>query len=111
MQRIRLQQQATELNAIEQLAQSGDLAAAVGGVGVLSDRHAEAVGIQAHLGNEPGCAGGVLSDRTPQRLAIAHQGIDDLRHARLRCDPLLQKAFEAFHIELAQQPAEGRVRR
>jgi len=107
MQRVRLHQQPTELDAIEQLAQSLDLAATVGGVGVLGDRHAEAVGIQAHLGNEPGGAGGVLSDLTPQRLAVTDQGIDDLRHARLRCDPLLQQGFEPFHIELAQQPAEG----
>ena len=51
MQRIRLHQQPTEFDAIEQLAQSADLAAAVGGVGVLSNRHAEAVRIQAHRGN------------------------------------------------------------
>lgn len=41
MQRIRLHQQATELNPIEKLAQSLDLAAVVGGVRVLGDRHAE----------------------------------------------------------------------
>jgi len=49
-----------ELHAIEELPQSADLAAAVGGVGVLWDGQ-----IQAHLGKSPGCAGGVLSDRTP----------------------------------------------
>ena len=111
MQRVGLHQQATELHAIEQLAQSADLAAAVGGVGVLGEGHAEAVGIQAHLGDKPGCAGGVLRDRTPQGLAIADQGVDHFGHAWLRRDPLLQQGFKAFHIELAQQPAEGGVRR
>ena len=111
MQRVSLHQQPTELHAIEQLPQSLDLAAAVGGVGALSDRDAEAVGIQAHLGDEARCASGVLGDRTPQGLAIADQGVDHFRHAWLRRDPLLQQGFKAFHIQLAQQPAEGRVRR
>ena len=111
MQRVGLHQQPTELHAIEQLPQSLDLTAAVGGVGALSDRDAEAVGIQAHLGDEARCAGGVLGDRTPQGLAIADQGFDHFGHAWLRRDPLLQQGFKAFHIQLAQQPAEGRVRR
>ena len=50
-------------------------------------------------------------DRTPQRLSVTDQGVDHLSHTRLRCDPLLQQGFEAFHIQLAQQPAKGRVRR
>lgn len=49
MQRISLDQKTIELYAIGRLAQGRDLAASIGGVGALGDRHAQAVGIQAHL--------------------------------------------------------------
>ena len=51
MQRVGLHQQATELHAIEELPQGLDLAADICGVGVLSDGHAQAVGVQARLGD------------------------------------------------------------
>lgn len=43
MQRVGLHQQAVELDAIEELAQGRDLAAGIGGVGVLGDRHPKGV--------------------------------------------------------------------
>jgi len=39
MQRVGLHQQAIELDTLEELAQSRDLAAGIGGVGVLGDRY------------------------------------------------------------------------
>lgn len=39
MQRVSLDQQAAELDAIEEFAQGTDLTAGVGGVGALGDRH------------------------------------------------------------------------
>ena len=51
MQRIRLHKQPLELHAIEQQAQRRDLTTGIGGVGALGDGHAQAVGIQADLGN------------------------------------------------------------
>ena len=62
MQRVGLHQQAVEINAIQQLAQGRDLAAGIGGVGVLGNRHAKGVGEQAHLGDKPRCAGNGLLD-------------------------------------------------
>ena len=46
MQRVGLHQQAVELDAIQQLAQGRDLAAGIGGVGVLGNRNAQRVGVQ-----------------------------------------------------------------
>lgn len=51
MQRVRLHQQPLEINPIQQLAQRRDLTTGIGGIGALLDRHAEAVGIEADLGN------------------------------------------------------------
>jgi hypothetical protein len=57
MQRVGVYQQAVEINAIHQLAQGRDLAAGIGGVGVLGNRHAKGVGVETHLGDNPRCAG------------------------------------------------------
>ena len=65
MQRISLHQQAIEINAIQQLAQGRDLAAGIGGVGVLGNHNAQRVRVQAHLGDKTLCARSGLLDRTP----------------------------------------------
>ncbi len=101
MQRVRLHEQALELDAIEKLAQGLDLAAAVGGVGALGDRHVQAVGIQAHLGDETRCAGGILSNRAPESFAIAHQSVDSLTITDLGVYPGLEQVLKAFHVELS----------
>ena len=111
MQRVGLHQQAVELDAIQQLAQGRDLASGIGGVGVLGNRHPKGVGVQAHLSDKTRCARSGLIDRTPQGLAVAHQGVDRLGDARLGCHPLLQQGIEAIDIELREQQPEGRVRR
>jgi len=72
MQRVGLHHQATTLHAIEQLPQGLDLAAAVGDVGALSDRDAEVVRIQAHLGNEPGAAQEAFSEIEPRKVLLSH---------------------------------------
>jgi len=46
MQRVGLHQQDVELDTNQQLAQSHDLAAGIGGVGVLGNRNAQRVGVQ-----------------------------------------------------------------
>ena len=43
MQRVGLHQKTIQLDAIEELAQCRDLAAGIGGVGVLGDRHPKGV--------------------------------------------------------------------
>ena len=110
MQRVGLHQKTIQLDAIEELAQCRDLAAGIGGVGVLGYRHPKGVGVQAHLGDKTRCARGGFSDRTPQGLAVTHQGVDALGDARLGCHPLLQQGLKTLHIELSQQQPEGRVR-
>lgn len=65
MQRIGLHQQAIEINAIQQLAQGRDLAAGIGGVGVLGNHNAQRVGVQAHLGDKTLRARSGLLYRTP----------------------------------------------
>lgn len=51
MQRVRLHNQSLKVHSIQQLPQRCDLTTGIGGVGVLSNRHAERLGIEAHLGN------------------------------------------------------------
>jgi hypothetical protein len=45
------------------------------------------------------------SDRPPQGLAIANQGVDRVCDARLSCDPLLQQGLKTLHIQLSEQKA------
>ena len=70
MQRVGLQQHPLELHRLQQLAQGLDFAAGIGGVGGLGDRHTQALGVEAHLGDEPRCARSGLVDGAPQRLAV-----------------------------------------
>ena len=111
MQRVRLHQQTVQFHAIQELTQGRDLASGVGGVGALGDGHAQSIGVETHLGNETRCAGGVFSDRAPQCLAVAHQCVDGLSHARLSRHPLLEQGLESLHVELSEQQAEGGIRR
>jgi hypothetical protein len=66
---------------------------------------------KGHLGNETCCAGGILSDRASQDLAVTHQGVDVLGHTQLGRHPQLQQSLEPADIELNQKQPEGRVRR
>jgi len=60
-----------------------DLAPGVSGVGGLGDRHAQRLGVEAHLGNETRCAGMGLGNRSPQCLAVKHKSVELLGHTRL----------------------------
>jgi hypothetical protein len=111
MQRVRLHQQPLEIHAIQQLAQRRDLTAGIGGVGALGDGHTQAVGVEAHLGNETRCARSGFIDRAPQRLAVTDQGVDGFGLADLGAHPVLEQALKAFHIKLSQQQPEGGIRR
>jgi len=51
-----------------------------------------------------------LADRTPQRLAVTHQGARLLSHTRLGRHPVPQQGLKARHIQLGQQQPERRVR-
>jgi hypothetical protein len=110
MQRVGLHQHTLKLDRLQQLAQSLDLAAGISGVGGLGDRHAQRLGIEAHLGNETRCAGLVLGDGTPQRFAITNQGVEFLGHAWLGRHPIPQQAFKARHIQLGQQQPKRGIR-
>jgi hypothetical protein len=52
MQSVCMNQQAIELDAIDELAQGRDLVAVIGGVGVMDDRYPKGVGVQAHLSDK-----------------------------------------------------------
>jgi hypothetical protein len=111
MQRVRLHQLPVQFHPIQELTQGRDLDAGVGGEGALGDRDAQRVGVETHLGNETRSAGGVFSDRAPQCLAVAHECVDGLSHARLSRHPLLEQGLESFYVELSEQQAEGGIRR
>jgi len=111
MQRVGLHQHPLELHRLQQLAQGLDLAAGIGGVGGLGDRHTQALGVEAHLGDKACCARSGRVDGAPQRLAVTHQGVGLLGHARLSRHPVAQQGFKARHIQLGQQQPEGRIRR
>ncbi len=111
MQRVRLHQQTFQFHAVQELPQSRDLAAGVGGVGALGDGHAQRVGVETHLSNKTHCAGSVFSDRASQCLAVAHQSVDRVCDTGLGRHPLLEQGLESLHVELSQQQAEGGIRR
>ena len=111
MQRVGLDQHPCEVHTVQELPQGTDLTAGVGGIGALGDRHAQRVRVEADLGDEPGCAGGGLSDGTPQGFAVADQGFDGFAHPWLGGHPLLQQVLKALHIKLSEQQPERRVRR
>ena len=111
MQRVRLHKQSLKLHPIVELAQGSDLTAGIGGIYALGDRHAQAVGVGIHLSDRIGSPSSVYSDRPPQGLAIANQGVDRVCDARLSCDPLLQQGLNTLHTQLSEQKAEGGVRR
>ena len=111
MQRVRLSQHALELNRVQQLPQRLGFVAGIGGVGGLGNRDAQALGIEADLGNECRCARVGFSDGAPQRLAVTDQRLESLRHTRLSRHPLAQQGFKASHVQLGEQESEGRIRR
>jgi hypothetical protein len=107
MQRVRLNQHALELNRVQQLPQRLGFAAGIGGVGGLGNREAQALGIEADLGNECRCARVGFSDGAPQRLAVTDQRLESLRHTRLSRHPLAKQGFKASHVALRKQQSEG----
>jgi hypothetical protein len=111
MQRVGLHQDPVKLHRLQQLAQGLDFAAGISGVGGLGDRHTQALGVEAHLGDEPRCARSGLVDGAPQRLAITDEGVELLGHTGLGSHPVAQQGFKARHIQLGQQQPERRIRR
>ena len=103
MQRVRLHQNAFQLDCLQQLPQCLGFTACISGVGGLGNRDAQALGIEADLGNEFRCARVGLSDGATQRLAVTHQRLESLRHTRLSRHPLAQHGFKASHIELRKE--------
>jgi hypothetical protein len=88
MQRVRLHQNAFQLDCLQQLPQYLGFAACIGGVGGLGNRAAPALGIEAELGNECCCARIGFSDGATQRLAVTDQGVEALCKADLSRYPL-----------------------
>ena len=110
MQRVGLHQHPFKFNCLQQPAQGLDLATGIGGVGGLGNRHTQRLGIEAHLSDETRCAGVVLSDRAPQRLAVTHKGVELFIHTQLGRHPVAQQGFKTSHIQLGQQQPEGGIR-
>jgi hypothetical protein len=81
VQCVRLHQHAFQFNRLQQLTERLGFAAGIGGVRGLSDRDAQALGIEADLGKEFRCARVGFSDRVPQRLAVTDQGVESLSNA------------------------------
>ena len=79
MQRVRLHQNAFQLDCLQQLPQCLGFTACISGVGGLGNRDAQALGIEADLGNECRCARVGFSDGATQRLAVTHQRLESLR--------------------------------
>ena len=52
----------------------------------------------------------MFTDQVPRVLAVTHQRVDGLSHARLDCHPLQQQSLEPVDIELREEQPEGRVR-
>ena len=111
MQCVRLNQHTLQFDGLQQLPQGLNLTTSVSGVGGLGNRHAQALGVEAHLSDETCCAGLVLGNGAPYCLAIADQGVELLGHTRLGRHPVTQQAFKARHIQLRQQQAKGGIRR
>lgn len=127
MQGVRLHQHSIEFHAIQQLAQGLDLSADISDV--------SALGVAARLLRSswpyPGCwsrgtcgqcrrsrpepikrcTRSGFTDRTPQGLAVADQGVQAFCHARLSCHPLLQQALKSLYVELSQQQPKGGIQR
>ena len=61
MQRVRLHQNAFQLDCLQQLPQCLGFTACISGVGGLGNRDAQALGIEADLGNECRCTGAVTA--------------------------------------------------
>ena len=111
MQRDVLHQHTLKLDRHQQLAYGLDLATGIGGVGGLCNRHAQALGLEAHLGNETRCTRDGLGDRAPKCLAITGQGVELFRHIPLGRHPVAQQGFKTRHDQLGQQQAKGGIRR
>jgi hypothetical protein len=65
-----------QLERVQQLLQRLCSASVIGCIGGLSDRDAQALGIEADLGNEFCCARVGFSDGAPQRLAVTDQAVE-----------------------------------
>jgi hypothetical protein len=77
------------------------------GVGALGDGHFQALGKEAHLGDEPRCTSCGFGDGAPEDLAVTDQGVDGFAVADLGAHAVLEQALKALHIKLSQQRPEG----
>jgi len=102
MQRVHVNKQPLQHHAIQQSAHSRDLTTAFGGVGFFGNGGAEAVGIQAYLGNEPRRSASAFIGRASPGLPIANQGLRPVSHPRLSCHPQLQQRLKLADIQLSQ---------
>ena len=112
MERVRLDQQALQIQFTEQLPQHSSFMVFAGGVAGLADRHTQSGRIQRHLGNERGSPTGGGLNGAPERLAVTHELIE------IRCTawdlgdhPVTDRSTQGRHIHLVEEVAEGGVRR
>lgn len=94
MQRFGLHQNTLKFDCLQQLTLGLDLTTGIGAVGGRGNRHAQALGVEAHLGNETRCAGVVHGEGALKDFTIADQGLQLFCHTRLGRYPVAQQAFK-----------------
>jgi hypothetical protein len=65
VQCVRLNQHTLQFDGLQQLPQGLNFTTSASGVGGLGNRHAHALGVEAHLSDETCCAGLVLGNGAP----------------------------------------------
>ena len=114
MERVRLNQQALQIQFAEQLPQHCPLmvyAGGIAGIAGLADGYAQCSGVQRDLSNErrPPTGGGL--NGAPKRLAVTHQLIEISCPTRDLGDrPVTDFSTQGRHIHLAEEVAERAVR-
>ena len=112
MERVRLDQNALQIQLAEQLPQHRSLVVLTGGVAGLTDRHAQGCRIQRDLVNERGSPTGGGLNGAPERLAVTHQLIEILCTTwDLGDRPVTDRSTQGRHIHLVEEVAERGVRR
>ena len=112
MKRVRLDQNALQIQFAKQLPQHRPLMVFAGGVAGLTDRHAQSGRVQRDLGNERGPSAGGGLNGAPQRLAVTHQLVKILCATwDLGDRTVTDRRTQGRHIHLVEEVAKRGVRR
>ncbi len=112
MQCVGLDQDAIEIQRVEQLLERCLFTGFVGVIGRLGQRHTKGSGVDGDLGNEPVVAVFCLDRRAPQGFAVTDQLVQTLCPTRDLADhPGLQHLAEFLQVGLVEQVEKGGDRR